>query len=340
MNYLSYQDKYLSLELYGAPVLEVCKARGVDENKLLRGTGIFKTDIVHGKLANPKQVLKLLANAESLTPGYDCAFQIGRRLAANQQHCLMQALHQTRSFAESMRIAAVFENLCSPFLSASYFVEKGFGYWLLREKVGLGKLNQFITETFCTALVSLSQHVMGHRLKFHFGFQWKQPKYIQEYEENLGYRNHFSQACNLIAIDLTLLEKSSAKRNDLYKWHSLHQSKKLAYRAPVFLELIRGMIKKYPNECLANIATRVDMSSATLKRKLKEHSHSFKQLQDEVKKHQAIHCLLLMEMNNQQSAITLHIDDLTNFRRAIKRWTGKTPTELKYQTSFLPLSSN
>lgn len=337
--YFNYQDKYLPLDLFAAPVLDVCKARGVDENKLLRGTGIFKTDIVRGEFASAKQLLKLLGNAASLTPGYDCAFQIGRRYAANQQHFVMQAIHQSRSFSEAVRIIKLFENICSPFLSASYFQENGCGYWLLRDKVGLGKLNQFITEIFCTALVSVSQHVLGHRIKFHFGFEWSKPRYIQEYEENLGHRNHFSQLFNIIAVDLSLLPEAATKRNDLSKWHALHQAKKQWHKQHTFLDYLRCFVAKYPHDSLQEVAARMATSPATLKRKCKEHQISYKQLQDEVKKHQALHCLLFKGMNNEQSALTLNISDVTNFRRAIKRWTGKTPSELKYHCSFLPLVS-
>jgi AraC-like DNA-binding protein len=337
VTYLNYQDKYLPLELYAATVVDVCIARGVNINKLLRGTGVFKADIIKGEHASPSQILRLFSNAQALTPGYDCAFQIGRRLAANQQNTVMQALHYSRSFEESLRLVTLFENICSPFIAATFIKQNGSGYWLLKQKLGLGKLEQFVMEIFCTALVSLSQHVLGHRIKFHFGFQWQKPKQIQEYEENLGYRTYFEQPANVIAVQWSSLAKSYIIRNDLLKRHAIHKANELVMCKLSLLEHVRYLIAGSPIAPLPQIAEQLKTSPATLKRKLKEHGSSFKQLHDEVRKHQAIHCLILQGLNNEQSALLMDISDATNFRRSIKRWTGYTPSELKKTCDFLPL---
>lgn len=337
MTYLNYQDKYLPLELYAATVVDVCIAREVNINKLLRGTGIFKTDIIKGEHASPSQILRLFSNAEALTPGYDCAFQIGRRLAANQQSTVMQALHYSRSFEEAMRLVRLFENICSPFIAARFIKQNGSGYWLLKQKLGLGKLEQFVIEIFCTALVSLSQHIIGHRIKFHFGFQWQKPRQIQEYEENLGYRTYFEQPANIIAVEWSLLVKSNLNRNDLLKRHAIHKANELMMGKLSLLEHVRHLIADAPMSPLPQIAEQLKTSPATLKRKLKEHGSSFTQLQDEVRKHQAIYYMILQGLNNEQSAQLMDISDSTNFRRSIKRWTGYTPSELKKICDFLPL---
>ena len=337
MTYLNYHDKYLPLELYAAPVLEVCIARGVNINKLLRGTSIFKSDIIKGECASPSQILRLFNNAQALTPGYDCAFQIGRRLAANQQNTIMQALHYSRNFGETLRIIKLFENVCSPFLAATFIKQDDCGYLLLKQKLGLAKLEMFITEVFCTALVSLSQHILGHRVKFHFGFEWPRPRQIQEYEENLGYRTYFEQPANIIAVQWTLLSTPSSKRNDLLKRHAMHKAISLNTDKLSLLEHVRHLIANSQSISLPEVSEQLKISSATLKRKLKEHGSSFKQLHDEERKHQAIHCLILQGLNNEQSALMMDISDSTNFRRSIKRWTGYTPSELKVICSFLPL---
>jgi len=338
VTYLNYQDKYLPLELYAAPVVDVCIAREVNINKLLRGTGIFKADIIKGEHASPSQILRLFSNAQALTPGYDCAFQIGRRFAANQQSTAMQALHYSRNFEETLRLVKLFENVCSPFIAATFIKQKGSGYWLLKQKFGLGKLEQFVMEIFCTALVSLSQHILGHRIKFHFGFQWSKPRQIQEYEENLGYRTYFEQPTNIIAVQWSLLTKGNANRNDLLKRHAIHKANEFVMCKFSLLEHVRHLITDSPIAApLPQIAEQLKTSPATLKRKLKEHGSSFKLLQDEVRKHQAIHCLILQGLNNEQSAHLMDISDPTNFRRSIKRWTGYTPSELKKACDFLPL---
>ncbi|OKY26691.1 MULTISPECIES: AraC family transcriptional regulator [Thalassotalea] len=327
--YLSYQDKCFPLQHFATPIIEVCGARGVDPQKLLRGTGIFIADIVEGRQASAKQLLLLFAHAQKMTPGYDCAFQIGHQLIANQQNSVLQAIQYSRNIEEVFRLIGIFEHIFTPFIGASFIKEKSRGYFLLRQKFGLNKLTPFITEIFITALVSLSQQLIGRKLPFHFGFEWPQPSYIQEYEENLGFDIQFSQPTAFIAFDLSWLKLQNKQRNDLRKWHAVHQAKAEYVFQPTLLELIRLQFKSTPDITLPDIARTLNTSPATVKRKLNELTVSYRQLHHEMRKHLAIECLLVRDLNNEQSASVMDISDPTNFRRAIKKWTGYTPTELK-----------
>jgi AraC-like DNA-binding protein len=71
------------------------------------------------------------------------------------------------------------------------------------------------------------------------------------------------------------------------------------------------------------------MSAASLKRKLSEHQTSFSDLHDNIRRQQAIFYLQVQKLNNEQSAVKMAFSDITNFRRAVKRWTGLTPSELR-----------
>jgi len=44
-------------------------------------------------------------------------------------------------------------------------------------------------------------------------------------------------------------------------------------------------------------------------------------------------------MNNEQVAAHLHFNDITNFRRAFKRWTGLTPSDSRQQFLLMPDSA-
>ncbi|WP_286234325.1 helix-turn-helix domain-containing protein [Thalassotalea sediminis] len=334
--YLSYQDKCFPLQHFATPIIDVCSARYVDQQKLLRGTGIFKSDIVEGRNASAKQLLQLLQQAKDLTPGYDCAFQIGHQLATNQQNSVMQAIQYSRNIEEFFRLILVFKHIFSPFIGATFIKEENWGYFLLEQKFGKTKLTPFITEIFSTALVSLCHQLLGRKICFHFGFDWQQPRYIQEYEENLGFQIKFSQPCAFFALELANLGYQNQHRNDLRKWHAIHKAKKEYSSTPTLLELIRQQLKMSPEMTMADLAQQLATSPATIKRKLREHGVSYTQLHQEVRKHLAIECLLVRGLNSEQSASILAISDPTNFRRAIKKWTGYTPSKLKQAYSITP----
>nr|WP_239032138.1 AraC family transcriptional regulator [Pseudoalteromonas sp. MMG022] len=71
-------------------------------------------------------------------------------------------------------------------------------------------------------------------------------------------------------------------------------------------------------------------SCATFKRKLKQHQTSFKELKDELQKQQSLFNITERGYSNEQAAAALSFNDTTNFRRAFKRWTGKTPSEYRH----------
>jgi AraC-like DNA-binding protein len=62
---------------------------------------------------------------------------------------------------------------------------------------------------------------------------------------------------------------------------------------------------------------------------LKEHNISFQQLVDELCCQEALYYLQIQKLKNQQSATNMRFNDVNNFRRAVKRCTGLTPSELR-----------
>ena len=80
---------------------------------------------------------------------------------------------------------------------------------------------------------------------------------------------------------------------------------------------------------LPELAEKLAISPATLKRKLKEFNTSYRQLSEEVWRNYALVLLSVHKANNEEAARQMGINDLPNFRRTVKRLTGKTPSELR-----------
>ena len=95
------------------------------------------------------------------------------------------------------------------------------------------------------------------------------------------------------------------------------------------LDSVRAMLHRNSSLTLPEAAARLNMSAASLKRKLSEHQTSFSDLHDNIRRQQAIFYLQVQKLNNEQSAVKMAFSDITNFRRAVKRWTGLTPSELR-----------
>jgi AraC-like DNA-binding protein len=77
------------------------------------------------------------------------------------------------------------------------------------------------------------------------------------------------------------------------------------------------------------IAASVNMSASTLQVKLARAGLSFQQMLDETRHELALGYIEQSRLLITEIAFMLGFSDLSNFIRAFKRWTGKSPTEFR-----------
>jgi len=80
---------------------------------------------------------------------------------------------------------------------------------------------------------------------------------------------------------------------------------------------------------MEEVATRLNLTSRTLRRHLETEGTSFVAIVDDVRCSLAIEYLQSTRMSTEDVAMLLGFSDAANFRRALKRWTGKGPGELR-----------
>lgn len=77
------------------------------------------------------------------------------------------------------------------------------------------------------------------------------------------------------------------------------------------------------------VAESMHLTTRTLRRRLDEEGTSFVAIVDDVKRSLALEYLKTTKMSTDDVAMLLGFSDAANFRRALKRWTGKGPGELR-----------
>lgn len=83
----------------------------------------------------------------------------------------------------------------------------------------------------------------------------------------------------------------------------------------------------YPD--LETVATRLSMSTRTLKRRLNERGFGFRQLLDEVRRKDATRLLEDTNLSVEEVAFRLGYTAHSNFIRAFRSWTGTTPSAFR-----------
>ncbi|MEM9059306.1 MAG: helix-turn-helix domain-containing protein [Pseudomonadota bacterium] len=80
---------------------------------------------------------------------------------------------------------------------------------------------------------------------------------------------------------------------------------------------------------IAHVAARLNTSKSTLQRRLRDEDTTFQELLDATRSELALRYLRSSALSNQQIAHLLGYRDTSAFQRAFRKWTGKTPQELR-----------
>jgi AraC-like DNA-binding protein len=91
--------------------------------------------------------------------------------------------------------------------------------------------------------------------------------------------------------------------------------------------VVRKNMKRLPT--LAEVARQLHLSERTLRRRLRDSAVSYQALLDSVRKNRAVELLANTPLSIEQVAVEVGFSDAHNFRRAFKRWTKSSPSDLR-----------
>ena len=350
---MSSQDKVIAGYWLVQAVLNVALSRGGNKNKLLRGTGIFEESLQHNSLVSINQYSSLLANVHSQTKGNDVSFLLGGALASQWLTSPLHVLNTCENIEQLLLHLTQRHTFrwCSLPLCQFQRFETADHIILVPQFTGVSsKQFQFIIEVAFATVVALMKSIANKRLRLSFTFTGSRPKNIADYETHLGLKLSFNRPFNSICIEKDVLREplekavqpncsagSQVSSKDCFN----ESTTQIKERASVELHnrlSLPDFVRRYvyvssstqaSNIGLPELADAFDISVATLKRKLKEYGTSYRALCEEVQRNHALLLLSVQKVSNEAAANSMGINDLPNFRRTVKRLTGKTPSELR-----------
>jgi AraC-like DNA-binding protein len=130
--------------------------------------------------------------------------------------------------------------------------------------------------------------------------------------------------------DITRLTLPSSNRTlrELYESEcarllaSLSDSASLTEQTLALIDKLEG---QYPQ--LEQVASMLNMSTRTFRRRLKSEAASFQSLLNDVRVKHARRYLQDTNLSVETIAVSLGFNDASNFRRAFIQWTGQSPAE-------------
>ena len=350
---MSSQDKVIVGYWLVRAALNVALSRGANKNKLLRGTGIFEDALQHHSLLSTKQYSSLLVNVQSQARGGDVSFLLGGALASQWPSSPLNALKACEN-VEQLLLQLTQRHTyrwCSLPLCQFQRFENADQIMLVPQFTGVSsKQLQFSIEMAFASVVALMKSIANKRIRLSFSFTENRPRNIADYETHLGLKLSFNRAFNSICIEkdvlrqpLELTAQSDCSAESHVSMEGVVSNSATQTKEGASIELqnrlslpdfVRRYVYASSNTQAANIglpelAETLNVSVATLKRKLKEYGTSYRALCEEVQRNHALLLLSVHKVSNETAANAMGINDLPNFRRTVKRLTGKTPSELR-----------
>jgi len=104
----------------------------------------------------------------------------------------------------------------------------------------------------------------------------------------------------------------------------------LKSRVGVAGEIRAHLIRDIANPpTLTALAELLEISDRSLRRQLQDQGISFRGLLDELRMQIALKYLRTTKLANEDIALALGFSDAANFRRAFRRWTDRSPSEIR-----------
>lgn len=274
----------------------------------------------------------LLKKSIALTGEPAMGLLLGMQMKVSHHGYIGFAAMTARNLGEALLIAEKFAPLRSTAVDLRLTVEDDAAALSLVFDTDLEPLRQMALFAVCVGLLQMGAAVSGKVLSGRGEFTFPKPDYIDRFMPLLGDNVvAFEQPVDRIVFDAAYLELPLVMADPTASRIALEQCERELAALGEHAQLasrVRRLIDEYETgvPSLDDVASRLHVSTRTLKRQLAQQGTSFSEILDDIREQKALLLLARKNMSVEQVADRLGYSDVANFTRAFKRWTGHTPS--------------
>jgi AraC-like DNA-binding protein len=316
---------------YALILIDLALEVGVSRDALLAGSDLAAGGMqAIGARVRDADFRVLVANALRLTGDPCLGLRLGERLNLSAHAVLGQAFMTCRNLREVMQLFERYYHVLAPDLDLEFSDTGG------RVSITLANTEAFLPlefglECIAAAMRNTLSGLLGDRqFPLRFEFPYPAPTRVAVYREILGSDVHFACAQAVWSFPSALLDSPLPSSNpalrQLYEAECARLLTDLQDAADIAAQtrrLLRKFEGQYPK--MPQVATMLNISPRTYRRRLHAEGCSFQALLDSVRAEHATRYLREGRLPVASIAYQLGFNDPSNFRRAYRRWTGHSP---------------
>jgi len=335
---IKHSEKIIPLTHHPLALIHHMDKIGVTRSDLLKNTEISTKMVLNdSEKISYSQYSRLILNAKKLSNNPALGLEFGVILGLNLHGILGSGALTSTSIYEALSFITKYKPVISPVthLTLQSNNEKNEVILTVEPSLDSGELLTFFQETILSCLYYCGKKITKtNYLPVNFFFSYPEPSYIKKYEkylnDNLTFnstRTEFRYKRSSLEAAMPIFNSSieDASQEDIQQQFADIQDKK------GLLTVIRQHLKEQETKLptLDNIAEKLNTSASTLKRTLSQHNTNYQEILNEVRKDLACTYLTKEEIPISLIAEKLHFSQISNFRKAFKRWTGHTPQDYR-----------
>lgn len=326
------QDSPLVSNVYVATLIDSIKGYGLDITEFLEKSGLTPSQLSSAGEMIPASKMNTITHlAETAIPNPDFWFAYGESLTIATHGTFGHALMACQNLGGVIDFFHRYYHIQMPMLLISRTdYHDCICLELDRSTEEIDELSfgaEVIFSAFSTNLkILLNEDTLP--IEFYFDSAKRHDPNI--YYQHLGPNVYFDNNSTLLKIPLDYLSHPIVFSNPLMKQYYADQCEQQLQRLTLpsgIVARVTSLITITPGyfASIDQIASQLNMSERTLRRKLREAGTSFRDILDNIKEQKSCELLANHSLSVEHIAHLLGYSDAANFRRAFQKWTGVSP---------------
>lgn len=336
---LSETSSVLIHSLRAMPMIELAIEKGLDLNTVIQDTNISAREFHDRQLKiTAAQYGKIVQNLLPHFHNTSFALEYGARLNITSRGPVSLLIMSLPNLMEVVKFSVTYQRLLDvPHLGHYYQTESGLAIEIESKAHPMysAAFWRFNAETLMASFFVSANYLNNATIPLlGMKFNYSEPAYSQAYQDLFQCPIEFdAETCTMIfpneVLNKPLMTANETLARDGQEIYQKHLNKHLQ-STPVsrrVTSLLSESLGDYPE--LKEMANKLSMNERTLRRKLAEEGTSFQTILDATRQTHAKRLLRSNSGSVEYIAISLGFSDASSFRKAFKRWTGKTPIEYR-----------
>ncbi|WP_024667004.1 AraC family transcriptional regulator [Pseudomonas syringae] len=320
-------------------LVETVAEQGITADTVLIGTQLDAAQINDpNTLTSIHQYIEACDNVIQASADASTAFQVGSRMHLSAYGMYGYALMCSSTLRDFFDFGVKYHLLATPTLHISWREEPDAAIWeftdLYRHLMSAQTREFLIRQQMAQHVTHLKDAAGTDCKPFRALFAFPAPPDKARYERFLGCKCVFNSPVTELHYPQAILSQAPQLANRLTRAmlqetcdRLIGKAKTSSGAAGEVYQLMMLTPSQFPP--MEQIALHMRLTTRTLRRKLLAEGTDYGAILDDVRSSLAIEYLQTTKMSTEDIAAKLGFSDSTNFRRAFKRWTGKTPRQLR-----------